>query len=192
MIQPNPILGKTLDKWAVGVSAFVLIAVVAMRVIPKPDALPDFMHYLPKLHAVLNTLCAVSLLSALYFVKNKNIALHRRSIYAAMTFSALFLVSYVLYHTFAIETKYGDLNHDHLVDAAELVAAGSMRTVYFFFLATHIILAASILPFIFFTFIRGYTHQVPQHKRLAHWTFPLWLYVAVTGPICYFMLAPYY
>ncbi len=173
-------LGKQLDKWAIGVSVFVLIAVVALRAMPQmgTDSFPFDIHILPALHAVLNSLAAVSLLAALWFVKQKNIAMHQRMIYIAMGLSALFLVSYVVYHAVTKPTIFG--------------GEGVVKIIYYILLATHVILAALILPFILFTFIRGYTQQIPAHKRLARWTFPLWLYVAITGPICYLMLMPYY
>jgi putative membrane protein len=173
-------LGKKMDKWAIGVSVFVLIAVVALRYLPAIEvgSLPFDIHILPALHALLNSLTAIALVLALWFVKNKNIKMHQTMIYTAMALSALFLVSYVVYHFLTEPTKFG--------------GEGAIRMVYFILLASHIILAAVILPFILFTFIRGYTMQIEAHKRIAKWTFPLWLYVAVTGPICYFMLMPYY
>lgn len=185
---------KKLDRWAIAVSAVVLIAVVALRYAPAPDAanLPAFVPYLPKLHAILNGLTAITLCISLYFIKNKNIQAHRYANYTAMALSATFLVSYVVYHLCTEAVYFGDADHNHIVDAAEKAAVGSMRLVYFVLLITHIILAAVILPFILFTFIRGYTMQIEAHRRIARYTFPLWLYVAITGPLCYFMLAPYY
>lgn len=174
----NIALGKKLDKWAIGVSVFVLIAVVALRFMPQlgEDVMPFDIHMLPALHAVLNSLVAVTLIAAIWFIKNKNVNMHQRMIYVSMALSALFLVSYVVYHAITEPTKYG----------------GDLGIVYYPLLISHIILAAVILPFILFTFIRGYTRQIEAHKRIAKWTFPLWLYVAVTGPICYLMLLPYY
>jgi putative membrane protein len=92
--------------------------------------------------------------------------------------SALFLLSYVLYHFTTPETRFG--------------GEGVIRYIYFFILITHIILAALTLPFILLTFNRAYTDQFDRHRKMARWVFPLWLYVAVTGPICYLMLKPYY
>ncbi|MFK7948652.1 MAG: DUF420 domain-containing protein [Saprospiraceae bacterium] len=176
----NITLGKKLDKWAIGVSVFVLIAVVALRYIPQlgEDVMPFDIHILPAVHAVLNSLVAVSLLGAIWFIKQKNVDMHQRMIYVAMALSALFLLSYVVYHAVTLPTKFG--------------GEGTIKIIYLILLATHVVLAAVILPFILFTFIRGYTRQIPAHKRLARWTFPLWLYVAVTGPVCYLMLLPYY
>ena len=176
MVQPDLALEKRLNAISYIVSAAVLLLVGLMRRV-KIDLGIDF-SFLPPIHASLNALCAVILLVALYYIKNKQVENHRRAIYAAMACSALFLVSYVLYHFTTPETRYG--------------GEGAMRAVYFFFLITHVVLAAVILPFILLTFTRAYTNQFERHKKMARWVFPLWLYVAVTGPICYLMLLPYY
>lgn len=174
--QPNIELEKRLNKLAYAVSVVVLLLVGLMRRY-KFDLGVDF-SFLPPIHASLNALCAVILLFAFYFIKNKQVENHRRAIYAAMACSALFLISYVLYHFTTPETTYK--------------GQGVVRTVYFFFLITHVVLAGVILPFILLTFTRAYTNQFERHRKMARWVFPLWLYVAVTGPICYLMLRPYY
>ena len=174
--QPNIELEKRLNVVAYIVSAVVLLLVGMMRRI-KIETDTDF-SFLPPIHASLNALAAVILLFAFYSIKNKQVENHRRAIYAAMVCSALFLISYVLYHFTTPETRYG--------------GQGAMRAVYFFFLITHVVLAAVTLPFILLTFTRAYTNQFERHKKMARWVFPLWLYVAVTGPICYLMLRPYY
>jgi putative membrane protein len=175
-LQPDPALEKRLNVIAYIVSAVVLLLVGLMRRYKFETGI-DF-SFLPPIHASLNALCAVILVFALYFIKNKQVENHRRAIYAAMACSGLFLLSYVVYHFTTPETSYK--------------GEGVMRTVYFFFLITHVILAAVILPFILLTFTRAYTNQFERHKKMARWVFPLWLYVAVTGPICYLMLRPYY
>ena len=176
-VQPNIQLEKRLNVAAWVVSAVVLLLVGMMRRYKIDIAGIDF-SFLPPVHATLNAITAVILLFAYYFIKNKQVENHRRSIYAAMACSALFLVSYVLYHFTTPETRYG--------------GEGPWRAVYFFFLITHVILAGLILPFILFTFTRAYTGQFERHKKMARWVYPLWLYVAVTGPVCYLMLRPYY
>jgi putative membrane protein len=173
---PNIALEKRLNRLAYVVSAVVLLLVGLMRRV-KIDLGIDF-SFLPPIHATLNALCAVSLIAALYFIKQKQVENHRKAIYTSMLLSALFLVSYVLYHFTTPETKFG--------------GQGTIRTVYFLLLITHVVLAAVILPFIFLTFNRAYTWQIERHKKMARWVFPLWLYVAITGPICYLMLKPYY
>jgi putative membrane protein len=172
----NIALEKKLNRVAYAVSFVVLLLVGMMRRV-KFDLGIDF-SFLPPIHSSLNALCAVFLLIALYFIKQRNVDMHRKMIYAAMTCSALFLISYVLYHFTTPETRYG--------------GEGIMRTVYFTLLITHVVLAAAILPFILLTFTRAYTMQFERHKKMARWVFPLWLYVAITGPICYLMLKPYY
>lgn len=175
-LQPNKALEKKLNILAVVVSIAVLALVVLMRQY-KIETNLDF-SFLPPIHSALNALAAVALMFALYFIKNKNVQAHRNSIYAALIFSALFLLSYVVYHFTTEETKFG--------------GEGTIRYIYFFLLITHVVLAALILPFIFMTFNRAFTNQFDRHKKIARWVYPLWLYVAITGPICYLMLRPYY
>ena len=176
MTQPNLVLAKKLNIAAWIASVVVLLLVGGMRQI-KLDVPVDF-SFLPPFHATLNALAAVALIAALYFIKNKNIQAHRKSIYVAMGLSILFLLSYVTYHITTPETKFG--------------GEGTIRYIYFFLLITHVILAAVILPFILFTFIRAYTGQIDRHRAMARWVYPLWLYVAISGPVCYLMLRPYY
>lgn len=188
----NTALEKKLNIAAWIISAAVLLLIGIMRRVKIP--LPEGMNFdfLPPFHATMNALTAVVLIYAFYQIKQKNIEAHRKAIYAAFVFSALFILSYVAYHLTTPETIYGDINHDGLVDAAELIKVGSMRTIYLVFLFSHIVLAGLIFPFILFTFIRGYTGQVERHRSMAKWVFPIWLYVAITGPLVYVMLLPYY
>jgi putative membrane protein len=175
-MTPDISLEKRLNRWACVVSAVVLLLVGLMRRV-KIDLGIDF-SFLPPFHASLNAICAVILVVALWHIKNGRREQHRRAIYAAMVCSALFLISYVLYHFTTPETRFG--------------GEGFIKTIYFFLLITHVVLAAVILPFVLFTFTRAYTGQYERHKKMARWVFPLWLYVAITGPICYLMLKPYY
>ncbi len=175
VLTPSP-LEKKLNILAYIVSFIVLLLVGAMRRI-KFDLGVDF-SFLPPLHASLNALAAVALILALYFIKSKNINAHRKCIYAAMTLSALFLLSYVLYHFTTPETKFG--------------GEGMMKTIYFVLLISHVVLAAVILPFVLLTFNRAFTGSFERHKKIARWVYPIWLYVAITGPLCYLMLKPYY
>ena len=176
ILQSNILLEKRLNQVAYVVSVVVLLLVGLMRRV-KIDVGIDF-HFLPPIHATLNAITAVILLVALYYIKNKQIEQHRKAIYLAMVCSALFLVSYVLYHFTTPETRFG--------------GTGVIRTVYFFLLLTHVVLAAVTLPLVLLTFNRAYTNQIERHRKMARWVFPLWLYVAITGPICYLMLKPYY
>ena len=180
-----------------GIAAWILTALILGLVglmrrvkIPLPDGVS--LSFLPPFHAAVNAIAAVVLVIALIAVIKGHIALHRRMILVAMGLSVLFLLSYVAYHFTSNEVKFGDMNLDGIVDETERARVGGMRTVYLTLLASHIVLAAVSLPFILFTFIAGWTNRFATHRKLARWVYPMWLYVAVTGPICYWMLRPYY
>ncbi len=175
-IQPNIELEKKLNKFAWVITAAVLLLVVLMRRV-KIETSIDF-TFLPAVYSTLNALTAVILIAGLYFIKNKQIEKHQQAMTASVLTSLLFLLGYVLYHFTTEETKFG--------------GEGTIRYVYFFLLITHVILAAVIFPFILFTFIRAYTKQFDRHKKMARWVYWVWLYVAVTGPVLYFMIKPYY
>lgn len=175
--QPNTALLSRLDKFAYFVSVIVIAIVILMR--PAERYAVDFdTSWMPAFHAIVNSLAAVFLISALLFIKKKNIAMHRNMVFGAMVCSFFFLLSYVGYHFTTPETKY--------------CGVGGIRKIYFFILITHIILAGTSLPFILLTFNRGITFSVEKHKKMARWVYPIWLYVMITGPIIYLMLRPCY
>jgi len=169
----------------------VVLILLTPGLVPK-ISLPFDPYHLPPFYATLNAITAFVLITALYFIKQKNIVMHQRMIYIAMGLSFLFLVGYILYHWSTEPTRFGDLNHDGIVSLEEKAKLGLSRTIYYFLLISHILLSAIVVPFVLFTFVRGFTGQVEKHRKIAKWAFPLWLYVAVTGVICYLMLAPFY
>jgi putative membrane protein len=185
---------KFIFRFIAGVSVFVfaVVVVLSMKIIPKPAVVPQVLYFLPKLNAILNGTCSVLLLVSLYFIKQGNITMHKRINILTFVLSSLFLVSYIGFHYLAPETKFGDLDGNGLISATEAQAAGAVRYVYFFILITHIVLAASVLPLILLSFYRGLQMQVEKHRKLVRWTFPIWLYVTVTGVIVYLMISPYY
>lgn len=174
----NEALARRLKAVAWVVSAVVLVLVALMQRIrlPLPEGWDTSM--LPPFHAAVNAAGAIVLIAALVFIKQGRVGLHRGAMMGAMGLSVLFLLSYVAYHMTNDPTRYG--------------GEGAMRPVYFFLLITHILSAAVSFPFILFTFIAAWTNRFAAHRRLARWVYPLWLYVAVTGPVCYWMLRPYY
>ena len=176
------------------ISVLVLILVGLMRQPELKIELPpgiDF-KFLPPIHAALNTGVAILLVAAVIAVKAGRIRVHKALILGAMGLSVLFLLGYVAYHFTNDETIYGDLNGDGLVDPEEFQKVGNMRYVYVVLLITHIIAAGVSLPLILMTFTAAWTNHFRKHRNMARWVFPLWLFVAVTGPICYWMLRPYY
>lgn len=186
----NEALESKLNKVAWALSGAVLLLVGLMRRVKIPSPV-DF-GFLPPVHAALNALTAAVLVAALVAIKQKKIALHRSLIYAAMASSGLFLLSYVAYHFTKAEVLFGDVNHDGMLSAAERAAVAGVRPIYLAILASHVVLAAAVLPFVLMTFNRAWTKSFARHKAMARRVFPVWLYVAVTGPVCYLMLRPYY
>ena len=191
-MKENLALAKKLNTWAWIVSVLVLFLIGLMRRVKIQ--LPEGWNFdfLPPFYSGLNMATAVVLIIAFWFIRQKNVEMHRRAIYLALGLSFVFLSSYIVYHFTMSETLFGDANHDGVLSASELAEVGSSRTTYLIILLSHIMLAALTFPFILFTFIKGYTGQVAKHRKMARWVFPLWLYVAITGPIIYFMLLPYY
>jgi len=149
-------------------------------------------HIFAKANAVINSIVAVLLLAGLFFARTRRYAAHRNTMLTAMALSVLFLLSYVLHHLLAGEARFGDINHDGVVSEAEKAAAGSVRYFYYVLLGTHILLAGIVLPFILFTAYRALINENAAHRKLAKVTWPIWFYVAVTGPVVYLMISPYY
>lgn len=177
---------------AVSVFVFLVVLILNRHLIPAPATIPSFIVYLPKLNAILNGACSVLLLTSFYFIKQGNIKIHKRINILTFCLSSLFLVSYILFHYLNPETRFGDMNGDGILSPEEKAAVGKIRYVYYVILTSHIILAAGVLPLILLSFYRGLQMQVEKHKKLVRWTFPIWLYVTITGVIVYFMIAPYY
>ena len=190
-----PIIQKN-DKQAkllIGIfSVVVLVAVTFLSKFTLVVELPFDKHIFALVNALLNATVAILLVVALVAVKQQKYVAHKNIMLAALLLSVLFLVSYIAHHLFAGVTKFGDTDHDGLVSIAELAVVGNTRAFYFILLATHIILAATSLPFILFTAYRGLTGEYADHKRKAKRMWPIWFYVAVTGPLVYMMIKPYY
>lgn len=173
-------------------SIIVFITITALSRVKLEVDLGFDVHWFARFNAIVNSIVAVLLIGGLIAVKSRKYITHRTIMLAAMALSILFLVSYIGHHLFSGETRFGDVDHNGLVDDAEKTAVGSMRTVYYIILGTHIPLAGLILPFILFTAYRGLTGDYQRHKKLARITWPIWFYVAVTGVIVYRMISPYY
>lgn len=160
------------------ITVFLAVVVLNRKWLPRPDVMPEFVTLLPGLNGIINATCSVLLLVSLYFIKQKNIAAHKTTNIITFVLSSIFLVSYVLYHYFADETVFPIDN--------------PLRPVYLTILISHIILAALVLPLVLLSFYHGLLMNVERHKKLVRFTFPIWLYVTVTGVIVYLMISPYY
>ena len=159
-------------------SIIVFIAITALSRVKLDVNLGFDLHLFAKMNAILNSMVAVLLIAALVAVRSRKYELHKRLMIGAIILSILFLISYICHHLFTGETKFG--------------GEGNIRSVYYIILFTHIPLAGLILPFILFTAYRGLTADWSRHKKLARVTWPIWLYVAITGVLVYLMISPYY
>lgn len=173
-------------------SAVVFSAVVILSRVKLNVDLGFDVHVFAKANAIINSCVALLLVVALVAVKKRKFSLHKNLMLAAMFLSILFLVSYICHHLLAGDTRFGDVNHDGIVDDIEKAAVGSSRMIYFIILITHIPLAGIILPFILFSAYRALTGEFDKHKKLVRITWPVWFYVAVTGVVVYIMISPYY
>ena len=171
---------NTLYLTIIGIlSVAVPVLVAVLLFLPQTGKLGDLnVSFIPHLNAVLNSATAISLMLGFYFIKKGQIAFHRTSMFSAVGLSSLFLVFYVIYHYQAPHTKFG--------------GEGVIKLIYFFVLITHIILAAIIIPLVLLSIYFAVSEQIGKHKSLVKWTYPIWLYVAVSGVWVYFMIRPYY
>ena len=182
------------NKWIIILSIVIPVAVAVLFKVK----LKDFgihvapLHFLPSIYATINGVTAVLLVSAVLAIKNGKRALHENLMKSAIGCSIAFLVMYVAYHMTADSTIFGDVNHNGELDVAEKLNVGNLRFVYFLILITHIILSIAIIPLVLVTYVRALATKFDKHKRIAKITFPIWLYVAVTGVIVYLMISPYY
>ncbi len=141
------------------------------------DLAGTHLSFLPALNAILNTCCTVALLFGLHFIRHRRILPHRNSMFTAFLFSSLFLVTYITNHAL-----HGDMR---------FLGLGGVRTVYFSLLISHILLSVIALPLILITFFLSLSGRFPLHRKVARFTYPIWLYVSVTGVVVYAMLAVY-
>ena len=166
-------------RWLIfSVSIIVFVVVVVLGRVKLDVDLGFDKHIFARINAVINSIVSVLLIAGLLVVRKRKYALHRQIMIAAIILSCLFLISYICHHLFTGSTKFGE--------------QGTMRYVYYFLLGTHILLAGIILPFILYTAYRGLTAEWPKHRKLAKITWPVWLYVSVTGVLVYLMISPYY
>ena len=159
-------------------SIIVFGAVVMLGRVEVPVGGAFDVHIFAKFNAVINSIVSLLLIGGLISVRSRRYVLHKKIMMTAMILSVLFLLSYICHHLFAGDTKFGGV--------------GTIRYFYFIILITHIFLAAIILPFILFTAYRAMISEFPRHKKTARITWPIWLYVSLTGVLVYLMISPYY
>lgn len=173
-------LEQKYNKWIVAVSIIIPVVVAILFSVKLKDfgIQVEPLTFLPPIYATINGFTAVVLVAAVIAIKNGNQKVHERLMTTAIALSLAFLVMYIAYHMTADSTKFG--------------GEGSIRYVYFFLLLSHIVLSIIVVPLVLITYVRALAQRFDRHRKIARITFPIWLYVAVTGVIVYVMISPYY
>ncbi|MBK6263724.1 DUF420 domain-containing protein [Marivirga sp. S37H4] len=178
--------------WILSIVIPVVVAVLIFAP-QKIEGAGDWVYLLPHLNATFNSVTSIVLILGLVFILRKNIQAHRLMMSIAFTLGSLFLVSYVIYHATADSTVFGDLNGNGVLDEVEKTQElMSLRSIYIVVLLSHIILAAIVVPFVLFAFYFALTDKIDKHRKIVKYTFPIWLYVSITGVVVYLMISPYY
>jgi len=172
----QPVSSKKYKVWIWILSIVIPLTVAILFSVKIPGV--ERMAFLPPIYATINGLTAILLVVAVFQIKKGNREIHERIMKLCIVLSALFLVMYVTYHMTSDSTSYGGV--------------GVLRYVYFFILISHILLSIGVIPFVLITFVRALNGNFEKHKKIAKITFPIWLYVAITGVIVYLMISPYY
>lgn len=180
--------------WIILASVIIPVAVAVLFTVKLKDFGFDVepLTFLPPIYATINGVTAVLLVAAVQAVRRGNRQLHENLMKVAIGCSLAFLVMYVAYHMTADSTLYGDIDHDWVISDAERAARGSIYYVYLFILISHILLSIAIIPMVLVTYVRALGQRFDRHRRLGRITYPIWLYVAVTGVVVYLMISPYY
>ncbi|MDD7884461.1 DUF420 domain-containing protein [Flavivirga sp. 57AJ16] len=177
MIENKNIIDeKKYNKLIIVLSVLIPVVVAILFGVKIPNVEP--LTFLPPIYASINGVTALVLLLAVFQIKKGNRAAHEKLMKLAIVLSVSFLVMYVAYHMTSDSTKFG--------------GEGPIKYIYYFILLTHILLSIIVIPFVLITYVRAITNNIEKHKKIARITFPLWLYVAVTGVIVYIMISPYY
>lgn len=166
---------KKYNRIIIILSVAIPLVVAALFGVKLDIELPLF---LPPIYAGTNAVTSVVLIIALWAIKVKNIELHKKMMTLAIAFSVFFLVLYVLYHMTSDSTSYG--------------GQGISKYIYYVILISHILLSIAVIPFVLITYVKALTKDFEKHKKIARITFPLWLYVTISGVVVYFMISPYY
>jgi len=168
------------NKWIWILSIVIPLAVAALFGVNLKKLGFDVepLTFLPPIYAAINGFTAIVLVAAVVMIKKGNKVVHERLMKLAIALSVCFLVLYIGYHMTSESTKFG--------------GEGVIKYIYYFILITHILLSIAVIPLVLITYVKALTQRFDSHKKIAKITFPLWLYVAITGVVVYFMISPYY
>lgn len=166
------------NKYGIWIKIISVVIPLVVAILFRVKIDYDLPIFLPPIYATINAITALLLVFALIAIKRKKIATHQRLMQSCIVLSLLFLVMYIAYHM--------------TTDPTPFLGEGSVKTLYFFILISHIVLSVALIPLVLISYVRAFQKEFPEHKKISKITFPIWLYVAVTGVIVYIMIAPYY
>ena len=166
------------NKYGIWIKIISVVIPLVVAILFRVKIDYDLPIFLPPIYATINAITALLLVFALIAIKRKKIAIHQRLMQSCIVLSLLFLVMYIAYHM--------------TTDPTPFLGEGSVKTLYFFILISHIVLSVALIPLVLISYVRAFQKEFPEHKKISKITFPIWLYVAVTGVIVYIMIAPYY
>ena len=166
------------NKYGIWIKIISVLIPLVVAILFRVKIDYDLPIFLPPIYATINAITALLLVFALIAIKRKKIALHQRLMQSCIVLSLLFLVMYIAYHM--------------TTDPTPFLGEGSVKTLYFFILISHIVLSVALIPLVLISYVRAFQKEFPEHKKISKITFPIWLYVAVTGVIVYIMIAPFY
>ena len=166
------------NKYGIWIKIISIVIPLVVAILFRVKIDYDLPIFLPPIYATINAITALLLVFALIAIKRKKVALHQRLMQSCIVLSLLFLVMYIAYHM--------------TTDPTPFLGEGSVKTLYFFILISHIVLSVALIPLVLISYVRAFQKEFPEHKKISKITFPIWLYVAVTGVIVYIMIAPYY
>ena len=166
------------NKYGIWIKIISVLIPLVVAILFRVKIDYDLPIFLPPIYATINAITALLLVFALIAIKRKKVALHQRLMQSCIVLSLLFLVMYIAYHM--------------TTDPTPFLGEGSVKTLYFFILISHIVLSVALIPLVLISYVRAFQKEFPEHKKISKITFPIWLYVAVTGVIVYIMISPYY
>lgn len=175
------------------VSVVIPLAVALLLFAPnKVEGGSTWTSFLPHLNGIINSATSIVLIAGIVFIKNGNQEWHKTAMITAFSLGCIFLVSYLAYHATSPSTVFGDTNHDGTLSDLEAEDVSSSRGLYIIILLSHIVMAAVVVPFVLFAFYYALAGKFDRHKKIVKFTFPIWLYVSISGVIVYLMISQYY
>ena len=179
-----------LRRGIIVISIVLPLAVAALFAL-KIEGVTLFRSF-PSIYAAINALTALCLILALAAIKKRKVEQHMQWIRLALVLSLVFLVMYVLYHVTSPTTYFGDTNGDAKIDILERAKVGYAATIYYVLLISHVVLSIAVVPLVLFSYLFARTEQFDRHRKWVRFSYPIWLYVAISGVIVYFLISPYY